>query len=319
MDSTTILYVPLSDAPDQIRLLRILPTKHFNDPLVCQLETVSLDGSRSYEVLSWCWGLSEDMTTIKVNGRQARCRSNLEVALRHFRHAELNRTMWVDAICINQDDTSEKNRQVPLMGSIYRQAQTVCIWLGEGDQDAEEGATIMNDLNQYRTLSKVRHNGERLTAKQFRSLAVIFKNPFFERIWVMQEVILARKAVSHYGRTTFQEDRLDLLYSDIGNDGSLGEINPFQHLQDQDYKVGQSPLLSIRRLLPMSNCMIFATVQEKTGRDCLNIFLALSALKATDPRDKIYGCLGFMPEIATELLPDYRLPVDTSMSRRHKH
>ena len=61
----------------------------------------------------------------------------------------------------------------------------------------------------------------------------------------------------------------------------------------------------------MSNCMIFATVQGKTGRDCLNIFLALSALKATDPRDKIYGCLGFMPEMATELLPDYRLPLET--------
>jgi len=63
--------------------------------------------------------------------------NNLAVALRHLRLRKKSRTLWVDAICINQDDPVERSAEVLEMGSIYRNAQQVVIWLGPASHDSD--------------------------------------------------------------------------------------------------------------------------------------------------------------------------------------
>jgi hypothetical protein len=76
---------------------------------------------------------------------------NLHVALKHFRHAARRRVLWVDAMCINQNDPDEKSEQVPMMGEIYRRATKVYAWLGEADRQID---CVFDVLQEFRDRKK---------------------------------------------------------------------------------------------------------------------------------------------------------------------
>jgi hypothetical protein len=86
-----------------------------------------------YEALSYCWGSDELYKTIEINGQQIPVRRNLWGALKHLRHRlpRMKRTLWIDALCINQTDIMERNAQVSIMGSIFSMVTKVLAWLGE--------------------------------------------------------------------------------------------------------------------------------------------------------------------------------------------
>ncbi|KAH9226932.1 hypothetical protein K456DRAFT_1780589, partial [Colletotrichum gloeosporioides 23] len=116
----------------QIRLLRIKPG---GGRVKCQLRTVYLSEDPRYHALSHVWGDSKDMRLIKVNGTLFPVTVNLYEALIAFRDMPSDNILsppfliWVDAICINQHDEKEKNRQIPRIGHIYAAAERVVIWL----------------------------------------------------------------------------------------------------------------------------------------------------------------------------------------------
>jgi Heterokaryon incompatibility protein (HET) len=84
-----------------------------------------------FEAFSYCWGPAELYKSIEVNGQQVPVRRNLWWALWHLRHGVygMRRTLWIDALCINQNDLIERNAQVSIVGSIYSTASRVLIWL----------------------------------------------------------------------------------------------------------------------------------------------------------------------------------------------
>ena len=140
------------EAAGQIRLLRILPTST-NDDICCLLEHAELEDDR-YICLSYMWGTDPATHTIRINGRSFMVRSNLyhflqkarvKYSLTDLRHSDLGGNdiidtifdplqdrLWIDAICINQNDDDEKEQQIPMMKDIYMTAHTTYIWLGEG-------------------------------------------------------------------------------------------------------------------------------------------------------------------------------------------
>ena len=67
----------------------------------------------------------------------------LQPALRALRRTETDRTLWIDAICINQDDMAERNAQVAMMADIYDRAMNVCVWLGEGDESSQRALNFI--------------------------------------------------------------------------------------------------------------------------------------------------------------------------------
>ena len=120
------------------------------DTLRCNIITTTLEAQSVYEALSYVWGDENDKPTIQIGtqheDRQLCITKNLAAALRRLRYPSSLRVLWIDSICINQNDIEEKNLQVPLMGEIYRQASRVLVWLGDGpDLESTAKANVCID------------------------------------------------------------------------------------------------------------------------------------------------------------------------------
>ncbi|RYP42114.1 hypothetical protein DL767_000479 [Monosporascus sp. MG133] len=136
-------YSPLPEGC--IRLLRLIPHRDEHAPVQCQLFDYPLldsgKGTHPYEALSYVWGSSEKPQYVSTNKGYLRVTTNLHIALKCLRHYALDRIIWINAICINQNDTEERNRQVRSMAKIYAKASCVVVWLEEvtGDTGQEHG------------------------------------------------------------------------------------------------------------------------------------------------------------------------------------
>jgi len=104
-----------------------------------------------------------------------------------------HRTLWVDAICINQNDVVERGHQVRLMRDIFSRAKRVVVWLGSSRQvencltEIKKGPLVPRDIDQRLQA--------RYTAEWGIYIARIFDQPWFQRVWVIQEVVFATKVI----------------------------------------------------------------------------------------------------------------------------
>ncbi|EME43961.1 hypothetical protein DOTSEDRAFT_95538, partial [Dothistroma septosporum NZE10] len=115
---------------DEIRLLDIQPGQ-WSDGIICRLRIARLSSRPSYEALSYTWGPSSERRCITLHDKAGfEATDNAYAALRRFRYKDSSRTLWVDALCVNQGDLSERVQQVQMMGQIYRRAERCLIWLG---------------------------------------------------------------------------------------------------------------------------------------------------------------------------------------------
>jgi hypothetical protein len=87
--------------------------------------------SNRYEALSYVWGELDTPCSVNVNNTCIPIGRNLDKLLRQIRSPEETILLWVDALCINQRDDSEKTVQVSNMCEIYKKAWQVTMWLGE--------------------------------------------------------------------------------------------------------------------------------------------------------------------------------------------
>ncbi|OAQ61466.1 heterokaryon incompatibility protein (HET) domain-containing protein [Pochonia chlamydosporia 170] len=123
-----LTYKKLDTSKDQIRLIRFL--RNGNTPLEFSLETVSKDDKIEYYCLSYTWGDSTTTWPIIVDDARVSVTENLGMALQRINDEECVHLLWVDALCINQQDNIEKRQQLPLMGGIYSNALAVFAWIG---------------------------------------------------------------------------------------------------------------------------------------------------------------------------------------------
>lgn len=137
----TFLYKPLSNSSNtpQIRMLKLLPAEEPLDAVHCQLIVVAVHDCSPYEALSYCWGNTTRNHTVHCNGLPLQVTQNLFSALQHLRSTQSPRTLWVDSICINQDDIGERSHQVLLMHDIFKRADRVISWIGPAAIDSELG------------------------------------------------------------------------------------------------------------------------------------------------------------------------------------
>jgi hypothetical protein len=161
------------------------------------------DGGIPYDALSYTWGDVEKNATIKINGMKARVTENLFTALHHLRPVEGYRILWIDAVCIDQGHDKEKSHQVQQMGDIYRRAETVIVWLGNGSEDSD---TLMDFLRTLPSNAKVHSAGQLLSrdsqARYRELLKKLLNRPWFRRVWVIQEVAMAQRAIVACGWKT---------------------------------------------------------------------------------------------------------------------
>jgi hypothetical protein len=86
-----------------------------------------MENGTEYDALSYAWGSTLDKKTIQLNGTLFLVTQNLHSALRHLQGGEEARKIWIDAICIDQDNTNERSHQVQVMGRIYKNTRQVII------------------------------------------------------------------------------------------------------------------------------------------------------------------------------------------------
>ncbi|RYO96317.1 hypothetical protein DL763_003290 [Monosporascus cannonballus] len=152
------LYRPM--LRDEIRLLRIQPDSH---PVIsCELIHVPLSQEPLFWALSYAWGSTENPETILINGGQFSVTANLHAVLAEFRRLlrksrgkGLVPLLWVDSICINQDSTGEKEREIPRMGKVYTRCERVLGWLGPMGLDDDDTAVreLAARLNHFESLA----------------------------------------------------------------------------------------------------------------------------------------------------------------------
>ncbi len=149
---TRSIYSPLGADSDNasFRLITLHPSEDPSAPVQCTLKEHYLANSNEYEALSYCWGEQADRLAIFCDGQPLKATRNLEAALRCLRRASQCRLLWVDAVCINQDDTPEKESQVSIMREIYRKASNVIVWLGEEGDNSNIVFSLCERMVTYR-------------------------------------------------------------------------------------------------------------------------------------------------------------------------
>ncbi|KIW16866.1 hypothetical protein PV08_04056 [Exophiala spinifera] len=308
------LYRALDRKTKEIRLLEIHPAQDPGTIISCNLRTVSLTNDRtSYDALSYAWGDRSAQRLIRINGELMSVKETLYTALRCLRESQRVRTLWIDALCINQDDLDERGHQVRTMKEIYEHAATTRVWLGT--------ETIENDLA-FDTLAYLGSAGSGVNHLPDHIIhglqhLIIFKEllqrEWWSRVWVLQEVVLAKEVVFHCGNRLLPMDILIRTYHVLQNSRNNGLLHALDNFESEEGLADFVATMS-RGLDPIRNLTRFYQRPSHMSSEFDFILLLAKCREnnATDPRDKIYGLLGLAPPWVTEL-------IEPSYDRSHKH
>jgi len=309
------IHRPLDAARKEIRLLKINPSFDKDAPIHCELNVASLEDKPSFSALSYCWGPQKPTTLITVNGIDVAVGQNLAAALRHLRETGDATTtpIWMDALCINQQDISERNSQVVIMRSIYESAQAIHIWLGNSGHVSKESLEVLAELAQHSQndmlVPWIKQIGP-LTLQKLDQLAILIPNPYWQRTWILQEASLAGHLFIHGDRgrvKLFNPDR-NMFHVMHRNLWQLEDaLKPgFWAFKWTPSISTDAPRTDIRKQSENVRGM-FSRLNlhtKITVRGIMDSLLLFRHSLATDARDKIYGLLGLLPEIFN-MLPDY--------------
>jgi hypothetical protein len=190
------VYSPLDLEKEEIRLVLLYPGRG-EEAVRCELRHVSLRNSPPYEALSYTWGNPDDTRKIQLDGQELSVTANLEEALRSLRHGaggkERHKVFWVDAICINQQDIQERSQQVPRMRRVFETAEGVIVWLGRETSESAMAMDFLNQNSEHLVNGKAEFKAEGSHTKEWSAFrdGLVFK-PWWSRLWIVQEVAVAR-------------------------------------------------------------------------------------------------------------------------------
>lgn len=150
MEHTVVyMYEKLATDTKEIRLLELYPGTP-GDEISCEVRHVRLPDCPDYDTISYVWGDIADRRTIYTDGAQISVPASTVAALRAARLTDTPRMLWIDAICIDQNNLEERSQQVALMREIYSNGGTNLICLGHSDTAAEEFFEMYKILHEAR-------------------------------------------------------------------------------------------------------------------------------------------------------------------------
>lgn len=147
--STHEYHQSLDSTKQEIRLLDLLPFSKRPENLVsCKLRVVSLQDQPvpSYQTISYVWGDPTPCCSVILNGKIFMVPRSTDEVLRHVSHQQNIRTVWIDAVCINQADLQERAQQVTLMDHVYFFTTGGMVYLGKGEQDSARAIANLEEL-----------------------------------------------------------------------------------------------------------------------------------------------------------------------------
>ncbi|CAM1503623.1 Fc.00g012140.m01.CDS01 [Cosmosporella sp. VM-42] len=353
---------------------------NFQDSIEGFFSTVSVRDfdpeSLDFHALSYCWGDPSDYVKISVGSANDTADSQstqkpfsvartVEAALRRLRRPRKPLTIWIDAVCINQENTQERTQQVKLMSDIYSLATRVHIWLGDKDPGIEACLRLVREIYNFNerqcpggdvcqchgtphslkteTLdAKMQGKKENATFRGMHEIfhalksqfprevidlaggpkeaelsllmSVLFANPWFSRVWVVQEVTLSHMCSVHCSDVVIPWKELVQVNTWLNAPQFARQR---AHIESQ---IVMAPIWIIlgkfRRSTRIGEPRRRHSPEPNELPGILEVFLLGLDLRATDPRDKLFALLTFgkgtciLGELNELIKPDYDKPVD---------
>ena len=274
---------PLDLSKQSIRLVKVLKDPSPLGNIQCNVWHTTT--AVQYDCLSYCWCPDIDdnddrwYRQIEINGRLFDVLPNLWSFLNVCRWSETRRPLWIDAICIDQRATLERNHQVQSMANIYSHAAEVVIWLGAGDG------------NQRHALGALRSQTLEMD-KSFplKSLLALCENRYWGRMWIVQEIMLARKLVLMYDNQRLPWSNWTLFhlkrpYSDLTDD--ILTLNHRERFEDSN---GRLMVFEYFRFRKLHEGML------RERHKLTDLLTKFGESECSDVRDRVFALLGLCEE-----------------------
>ncbi|KAI2472423.1 HET-domain-containing protein [Annulohypoxylon bovei var. microspora] len=272
----------------------------------CEIIHTTLDDNViPYEAVSYRWGSPMKTASIILQGGRLNVTSNLYLILRDLRDSETDRYLWIDAICINQEDVDERGHQVGRMKDIYSRAERVIFFIGRPTKFTDILMAALSELQSvtsgnnwgygddrwdeaWADIQGRLENRHRYARRLFhRALVYLMEQSWFRRVWILQEVGNARSAIVHCGKA-FVSARVFAVTP------RLLEIKPSSHCQ------------AVFDLMPGPS-----RKPSRLDRDLYSLLRKFSGAEAQEERDKVYALLGMCRNRKgkDDLIPNYLNPI----------
>ena len=192
----------------EFRLIKLSPGKE-NDDLIGSLIVVKLGSAPKYVSLSYVWGPrreeGQDPPCVLLDNIAIELRPNLDSAMRALRRFDQDTHIFVDELCINKDNITDKNMQIPLLPDIYRLSHSVAVWLGE-NSSYKVAFSFATWITKHPDL--VMNVAEQQLKVLMTAFFDMIRNPWFQRKWVIQDFVFAKEVNIHYGKDVLPWDSM---------------------------------------------------------------------------------------------------------------
>ena len=274
-----------------------------------------------YEALSYVWGTDTATTAVAVvdssqddasssaprPASKLRVRPNLYEALKYLRYSDKPRTLWIDALCINQHDLAERSVEVKRMGRIFKLASRVVVWLGNAaiDGSSQHALKLLNYLGQQveysTTMAFLRTPNAQepswydydiplpYTLEDYTAIRRVLERSWWKRLWIWQEILLANR------HAIFQCGLDSIPWSFLRH--AILNLRAREH---------QPTGFSFHR--PIS--APFNLARDHSNEAVLDLIFKTRHAFYTTPQDRIYALFGLMDSRFVETIrPDYTIPI----------
>jgi hypothetical protein len=323
----------------QVKIIDILPADITEPEVIrCTLRNRQPWDRSPYTALSYVWGDPQHTVSIFVNGRQVPVTVNLAGALRRLRDLpNYAKSLWVDALCIDQQNEREKSQQVQMMDVIFRKAETVVAWLGPADDTSERAMWTLKELSKIAKELGIQdvHRPDESQMKQEQCKVIVtaarqaalqsaafqrgdwgcvvdlLRRPYWKRLWVLQEVSLGKRAILTCGPDTITWEKSQAALAmmcwvfwraidakPVSDEASAHFARYMSPYLARDWDVPPAVWLSARALMAGESGLEYAQLFSYT--------CDYTTLEASEPSDCIYAIRGLMtPSLRKAITVDY--------------
>ena len=276
------------------RLLHLLPGSE-TDPVCCECRTYPVDNAPPYEAVSYCWGPITNKAQIQCDNCVLEITANVLDVLMHLRQSEKPRRLWIDQICLDQQNLRERSYQVSIMRLIYYKAARTIVWLGPSDKNTKMAFDSVTRLAKIRAeleasgvaYSRIPDGSDLLKRYELPSrvdrdeklyaMTSLLKQPWFQRVWIIQEV-------AHSQLTSVVQGNDEVHWQD------------FAAAMVLTWELRMTTFASEQITINIRNTHFIECMRQQIQKgQAAPLRYALSLFrdsKATDPRDKVYALVG---------------------------
>lgn len=315
--------------PGHVRLLTLYAGPP-SSPIHTNLAVSKLTDDLAYEALSYAWDDQIPSEPILCDGNEVLVTQNVFDALGELRDELQTRSLWIDQVCINQEDDLEKSHQVLLMKEIYTNADRVIIWLGKEDPDThiafgfidlladlwktgvmradllfiKNSSDIVSDVE--RCCRHLPHETQLLLARlplfrsaQMTAIELLLSKTWFSRLWIIQEAVLGGNSSEYrccrYSCSIRRWDDAFHAYDVCDYPDTLSYPSEAEHAEN---------IVHLIRVLRSDR-------RSNSTRGSINYLLGYTSYaRCKDSRDRIYALLGLVePKLLDHIVPNYSMPV----------